>query len=456
MCGVRFDVCCLPCLRLIFPRVRKSLFICSIFISSLRPMKVFKFGGASVSTAERIHNVGAILKKYAGEQLLVIVSAMGKNTNALEKVANAFYLGEKEKALYLFETIKDDHTLLYQKLTGEDSVELESFFTEIEWLLHDKPVRNFDYYYDQIVCIGEMLSSLIVSRYLNKIGVKTQWIDVRDFIRTDNNFRDARIDWTTTALKVEEHIKPLYEETGIVLTQGFIGATDENESTTLGREGSDYSAAVFANLLDAECQIIWKDVKGVMNADPKLYKEAQWIRELNYQEVIEMAYYGAQVIHPKTIKPLQNKGIPLYVKSFLNPDEEGTCIHNQPLKNLPPIIVYKADQVLLQLSSKDFSFVGEGLTAEVYRIFESINFKPNLTQNAAISLLCVVDDRADKVEAFALKAAEHFEVSVIRELMLLTVRHYQKELVNRLTEGYKIVLQQQTPETVQLVLKAHA
>ncbi|HUC82679.1 MAG TPA: aspartate kinase, partial [Flavisolibacter sp.] len=346
-------------------------------------MKVFKFGGASVGTAERIRNVGEILKNHGEQQLLIIVSAMGKTTNALEKVTEAFYRGEKEEALRLFENIKQEHLSIDGELTGDGDNELESFFTEIEWLLHDKPVREFDYYYDQIVCIGEMLSSMIVSRYLNSAGIANKWMDVRDIVRTDNNFRDAQIDWTVTAQKVQEQIRPLYKQTNLVLTQGFIGATDENESTTLGREGSDYSAAVFANLLDAECQVIWKDVQGVMNADPKLYAEAQWIKELNYREVIEMAYYGAQVIHPKTIKPLQNKGIPLYVKSFLNPNEEGTCIHNQPVNNLPPIIVYKEGQALVQLSSKDFSFVGEGLTAEVYRIFEQLKFKPNLTQNAA-------------------------------------------------------------------------
>lgn len=418
-------------------------------------MKVFKFGGASVGTAERIRNVGEILKNHGEQQLLIIVSAMGKTTNALEKVTEAFYRGEKEEALRLFENIKQEHLSIDGELTGDGDNELESFFTEIEWLLHDKPVREFDYYYDQIVCIGEMLSSMIVSRYLNSAGIANKWMDVRDIVRTDNNFRDAQIDWTVTAQKVQEQIRPLYKQTNLVLTQGFIGATDENESTTLGREGSDYSAAVFANLLDAECQVIWKDVQGVMNADPKLYAEAQWIKELNYREVIEMAYYGAQVIHPKTIKPLQNKGIPLYVKSFLNPNEEGTCIHNQPVNNLPPIIVYKEGQALVQLSSKDFSFVGEGLTAEVYRIFEQLKFKPNLTQNAAISLLCVLDDHPEKLEAFALNATSFFDVSVTKNLTLLTVRHYQKELVEKLTQGSKIVLQQQTPETVQLVLQAN-
>ncbi len=431
-------------------------------------MKIFKFGGASVSTADRIKNVAAIIKKHEGEQLLIIVSAMGKTTNALEKVVDTFFKGAKEEALLLFEKIKEDHLAIAEQLFRDSlhkkegdklttpyslfATSLNDFFTEIEWLLHDKPVRSYDYYYDQIVCIGEMLSSSILSQYLNETGINNVWIDVRDVIRTDDNFRDAKIDWTITKQKIFEKVQPLFTQYNIIISQGFIGATDENESTTLGREGSDYTAAVFANLLNAESVAIWKDVQGVMNADPKLYNDAQWIKDLNYREVIEMAYYGAQVIHPKTIKPLQNKNIPLYVRSFLNPDEEGTCIHNKAAASLPPIIVYKAEQVMVQLTSKDFSFVGEGLTAEVYRIFESLKFKPNLTQNAAISLLCIVDDQAEKVEAFALKAGHHFDVIVTKNLLLLTVRHYTKDIIDGLTNDYKIVLQQQTPETIQMVL----
>lgn len=429
-------------------------------------MKVFKFGGASINTIERIKNVGGILSKYKEEPLLVVVSAMGKTTNALEKVAGAFYAGHRNEALKLFEDIKQSHLNVLKALLANDEKEdpsetdspfsvhhsLQDFFTETEWLLHDKPVRPFDYYYDQIVCIGEMLSSSILSQYLNGAGIKNGWMDVRDLIRTDDNFRDAKIDWTVTAKNVEEKVKPLFDATNIVITQGFVGATDENESTTLGREGSDYSAAVFANLLGAESQTIWKDVQGVMNADPKLYPEAQWIKELNYREVIEMAYYGAQVIHPKTIKPLQNKSIPLYVKSFVHPDEEGTCIHNNSVNHLPPIIVYKGAQVLVQLSSATFEFVGEHLTAEVYRIFGGLKFKPNLIQSAAISLLCAVDDKPEKVEAFALQASEFFEVSVVKDLTLLTIRHYRRDVVEKLTAGQKILLQQQTPETVQYLL----
>lgn len=407
-----------------------------------------------MSTVERIKNVAAILKHFSGEQLLVVISAMGKTTNALEAVVNAFYEGKKQEALERFEAIKQEHIQTASQLMDNPVDQLSDYFTEVEWLLHDKPVKSYDYYYDQVVCIGELLSTCIMSHYLNSAGVQNILVDVRDVLRTDNTFRDARIDWQVTAEKVQEQILPLYDETSIVITQGFIGATDENESTTLGREGSDYTAAVFANLLNAESQTIWKDVQGVMNADPKLYDKAQWISELNYREVIEMAYYGAQVIHPKTIKPLQNKNIPLVVKSFLDPTANGTVIHNRNVDHLPPIIVYKDKQVLAQLSSKDYSFVGEGLTAEVYRIFQSLKFRPNLTQNAAISLMCVLDDRADKIESFGLKAAEHFDVQLQKNLMLLTIRHYNPEIVAELTNGKTILLRQQTPETVQMLMQA--
>lgn len=415
-------------------------------------MKVFKFGGASVSTIERIQKVGEILKSYDGGQLLVVISAMGKTTNSLEAVVGAFYKGNNKQALQLFEDIKTQHLNIAAGLMNETVPQLADFFTEVEWLLHDKPVRSYDYYYDQVVCVGELLSTAIVSAYLNSCGVVNQWIDVRDIIRTDNNFREARVDWVVTAQKVQQSISPILKN-NLVITQGFIGSTDENESTTLGREGSDYSAAVFANLLNAESQTIWKDVQGVMNADPKQYSAAQWIEELNYREVIEMAYYGAQVIHPKTIKPLQNKGIPLLVKSFLNPQEQGTVIHNRNIQALPPIIVYKYNQVLLELSTRDFSFVSEGATSELYRFFEENRFPPNLTQNAAVSFLCVVDDHKEKVESLAHAAAEIFDVKLIRDLILLTIRHYNDELLQELCAGHNVILRQQTPETIQIVLQ---
>jgi len=420
-------------------------------------MKVFKFGGASVNNIERINLVGRILKQFYHEKLLIVVSAMGKTTNALEKVVGAFYNGKKEEALQLFELVKNQHLgtakqlLVTHYLACEE--QLKNFFTEAEWLLHDDPQKPYDYYYDQVVCIGELLSTTIISYYLNEIGVKNKWIDVRDVIRTDDSFRDANIEWEVTNSKVSTSILPLFDETNFILTQGFIGATDENESTTLGREGSDYTAAVFASMLNAESQTIWKDVSSVMNADPKQFPDAQPITELNYNEVIEMAYYGAQVIHPKTIKPLQNKNIPLYVKCFLDPSLPGTLIHNHPVHHLPPIIVIKEKQALVEMSSKDFSFVGEHHVGALYHLLEKLKIKPNLTQNTAISFICVLDDRPEKIEKLAFEVSEIFDVQVMKELSLLTVRHYNKDVFEKLTQGKTILLRQQTTDTIQMLMQ---
>ena len=285
-------------------------------------MKVFKFGGASINSTDRISNVANILRDHPGEKILVIISAMGKTTNALEKVTDAFFEGRKDEALTLFKEVKKNHlnTLKYlvsiQWKKAEDA--LADFFTEVEWLLHDKPVRGYDYYYDQIVCSGELMSTAMISAYLNEAGIDNRWVDVRDIIRTDNQFRDAVIDWTITDEKVKSIIEPLFAETDLIITQGFIGATDENESTTLGREGSDYSAAVFANLLNAESQTIWKDVEAVMSADPKQFSHVEALPALSYREVVEMAYYGAQVIHPKPSNPCRtNKSPCMYGASLI-------------------------------------------------------------------------------------------------------------------------------------------
>ncbi|MFT3680044.1 MAG: aspartate kinase [Ferruginibacter sp.] len=416
-------------------------------------MKVFKFGGASINSTERIENVAAIIRSFAGEKLFIIISAMGKTTNALEKVVEAFFEGKKEEALTLFTAIKEDHINTARKLTGNTPKGFTDIFTEVEWLLHDKPVRDFDYYYDQVVCTGELLSTIIVSEYLNSISVNNIWTDVRDIMRTDDNFRDAGIDWAYTQQKVNEIIKPSFANTDIIIAQGFIGSTDENESTTLGREGSDYSAAIFANMLDAKSQTIWKDVEGVMNADPKLFPDAVFISELSYDEVIEMAYYGAQVIHPKTIKPLQNKNIPLHVRCFLKPELTGTIITTKHVHNLPPVIVVKSKQVLLQLSSKDYSFVEDTLVSKLHHLLNNIKIRPNLSQNGAISLLCCLDDRPEKIEKLALAAEEYFDVQVEKELTLLTVRHYTNATVEKLTAGKDQLLIQKTRETIQVLMK---
>lgn len=420
-------------------------------------MKIFKFGGASVNSVERVKNVAEILNRFPDEKILVVVSAMGKTTNALEKVVNAFYEGKKEEALQLFEQVKQQHlsTAKYLLVTNYPSCEqqLKDFFTEVEWLLHDRPERDYDYYYDQVVSIGELLSTAIVSAYMNEAGVENKWMDVRDIFRTDDDFRDANIDWEYTSSKVLSSVVTEFDRANIILTQGFIGATDENESTTLGREGSDYSAAIFANMLNAEGLTIWKDVENVMNADPKQFNDAIPIAELNYNEVVEMAYYGAQVIHPKTIKPLQNKNIPLYVKCFLNPDLPGTIIHNKPVHQLPPIIVLKEKQVMIQMSSRDFSFIGEQHVGHLYHLFERLHLKPNLTQNGAISFVAVLDEWAEKIEKLAIEASAFLDVQVTKGLSLLTIRHYNKEVFDRLTKEKTILLRQQTPETIQVLLK---
>jgi aspartate kinase len=420
-------------------------------------MKVFKFGGASVDGIERIEQVARILYDYQEEKLLIVISAIGKTTNALEKVTEAFYAGDSQAALTLFNAIKQSHLTISKYLLVKNYnntlEQLSHFFTEIEWMLHDKPVRDYDYYYDQIVCIGELLSTAIVSAYLNETGIKNKWIDVRDLFRTDSNFRDANINWTVTGEQVQVQLMPLFKEYNIVITQGFIGSTDENESTTLGREGSDYSAAVFANLMNAESQTIWKDVEGIMNADPKKFNDAVLMKELNYNELIEMAYYGAQVIHPKTIKPLQNKNIPLYVKCFLDSTLPGTVIHGHHVKGLPPVIVLKEKQVLMQFNARDFSFVGEHAVGELFHLFEKIRIRPNLSQNGAISFLCCFDDNDEKIQQIAWDASEQFDVEVEKGLTLLTIRHYQDELLKTMLADKKVILRQEFHMMVQVLMK---
>lgn len=416
-------------------------------------MKVFKFGGASINNAERIKNISAILRSYPDEKFLVVISAMGKTTNALEKVADAFYKGNKETALQLFEEVKQVHLTLANELLKQPFDNINDFFIEVEWLLHDKPVKDFDYYYDQVVCTGELLSSSIVSKFLNQSEIINTWIDVRNVIRTDDNFRDANVDVEFTQNKINQIILPIFNNTNIVIAQGFIGSTDENESTTLGREGSDYTGALFANMMNAESLTIWKDVEGVMNADPKEFPDAASIKALSYDEVIEMAYYGAQVIHPKTIKPLQNKNIPLYVRCFLNRDAPGTTISNKHHHQLPAIIVFKQNQVLINLSTKDFSFVGEEPMIKLYRMFAELKIKPNLTQNAAISILLCMDDVSEKIEKLAVKAAEIFDVQLEKDLTLLTIRHYKPGIIKKLSKDKIIVLEQKTKDTIQMLMK---
>ncbi len=420
-------------------------------------MKVFKFGGASVNSVDRIKQVADILRLYPDDKKVVVISAMGKTTNALEKVVEAFFSNRKEEALQLFNHVKKQHLntakyLLVASANATD-VRLLDLFTEVEWTLHDKPVKDFDYYYDQIVCAGELFSSTIISAYLNEQEMGNTWIDVRDIFRTDDHFRNAGIDWKHTEKSIFDKVVPCFDAHDIVVTQGFIGATDENESTTLGREGSDYSAAVFGNLLHAESVTIWKDVPGIMNADPKAFPAAVVMPELNYDEVIEMAYYGAQVVHPKTIKPLENKNIPLIVKCFIEPALPGTVIHHKTIKNLPAVFVVKQNQALLHLHSRDFSFIDEHAVSRLYHLLAQKNISPNLIQTGAVALMVCTDDKEDKIDQLAAAASEIFDVQVEKGLSLLTIRHYTKEAVAQMTAGKYIVLMQQSPHTVQFLLR---
>ncbi|SIN87250.1 aspartate kinase [Chitinophaga niabensis] len=421
-------------------------------------MKVFKFGGASLETIERIQQVGKIIQAYPDDKLLIVISAMGKTTNELENVAKNFFMRKREIASQLLYNIEQHHLQVAESLLGTKEhplfTQLQQFFTEAEWTLGEKPLRNYDYYYDQLVGLGELLSTAIVSAYFNQVGITNVWLDVRDVFRTDDNFRDANIDWEVTQRQVNEKVLPLFNAVDIVIAQGFIGSTDQNESVTLGREGSDYSAAVFANLLNAESQTIWKDVEGLKNADPKLFPNTVNIPEIGFNEVIEMAYYGAQVIHPKTIKPLQNKQIPLYVKCFLDKDLPGTVIKGDADgRKLPPLIILKKNQVLITITSRAYDFITEDKISDIYEIFHDKKVKINLTQNAAISFSCCIDNNPEKIELLIKALHAGFKISYNEGLELLTVRHFKNGLLEELTKGRKILLEQRSDSTVQLIMK---
>lgn len=420
-------------------------------------MKVFKFGGASIKDFDSIQNVAHILENYKDEKILIVISAMGKITNALEKVAEAFYEGKRKDAIHLFEKVKTYHLNLLKYLIilhwKAATQQLNGYFQKVATLLQEVPVKDYNYYYDQIVCTGELLSSTLISFFLNEKKISNQWIDVRDVLITDATFRDAKVNWEATKINVAEKLLPLFKQHHFLITQGFIAATDENQSTTLGREGSDYTAAIFADLLEAEDVTIWKDVNGIMNADPKECKEAVTIEELSYKETIEMAYYGAQVVHPKTIKPLQNKKIPLYVRSFMDMSLRGTIITEKQSHHLPAIIVYKQNQAMITLQTLDFSFV-EGKPINFLReILDELRIKPNLTQNAAISLNVCVDNSSEKIEQIASKASQIFNVQIQRNLTLLTLRHYTSESADSILKNKDIILLQKTSETIQALFK---
>ncbi len=416
-------------------------------------MRVFKFGGASVKDAAGIRNVASIIQNYGEKDLVVVVSATGKTTNALEVVVKSYFDNTDAKAA--FEIVKKNHQTICADLFNEEHTEvykkLEALYTKVDNLLEETQKAEYNYVYDQIVSQGETISSVILSAYLNASGVKNNWLDVRDVMKTDNTYREAVVDWNKTQALMISIVKPLVAN-NIVVTQGFIGCTTENFTTTLGREGSDYTAAIFANMLDAENQTIWKDVPGVMNGDPRVFDDAVFIDEISFNEAVEMTFYGATVIHPKTIKPLQNKNIPLLVKSFINPEGKGSVVGGSD-NNLPPIRIVKNNQALITLHTKDFSFVEDEVVAEIFSSFFKANLKLNMMQQGAISFEAVVDNIPEKIEKIKAALEEKFKFTIDENLMILTIRHYPDyEYIHKFKNERKTLLEQRRVSTYQGLL----
>ncbi len=419
-------------------------------------LKVFKFGGASVKDADAIRNVANILQQYQEEKLVIVVSAMGKTTNALEEILKAHAKGKMEEAKTLLTKTKQAHYDICLNLFGEAHEiydTLNDVFVEIEWVIEEEMIDPYDYVYDQIVSVGELASTKIVAAYLNHIGLKAHWQDARDLILTDNLYREAWVQWTETQENIDRILKPQLKQEGFVVTQGFIGSSSENFTTTLGREGSDYSAAILSFCLDAESMSIWKDVPGVLTADPRLFKNVTKLDRLSYREAIEMTYYGAKVIHPKTIKPLQNKSIPLYVKSFIDPEGSGTCIAADVDDLYPPMIAIEKDQALVRISTRDFSFVAEQHLKHIFEQAATHRLQINMMQNTAISFVICVNDIDDRVERFMEGIQEAYQTVLERGLELVTIRHYNKPTLKSLQDGKVILLDERSRNTVQMVTK---
>ncbi len=419
-------------------------------------MQVFKFGGASVKDAEGVKNVAEVLKQFPGKKTCVVISAMGKTTNSLERLSKAFFY-KTENAEEILEEIKAYHFGICKNLFSSDShsiyTDLENTFVELYWAIEDEPTHGFDFEYDQIVSIGEVLSTKIVSAYLNETGLKNKWIDVRGLIQTDNTYREGKVDFELTEKLIQRDLLPVFNSSDIIITQGFIGGTSENFTTTLGREGSDYTASILAYCLNAKDVTIWKDVPGVLNADPKWFNRTKKIDELSYHDAIELTYYGATVIHPKTIKPLQNKNIPLYVKSFLKPKDDGTVIRDGEKRLNIPSYIFKVDQVLISIQPKDFSFIAEDNLSDIFEVFSKHGVKINLMQLSAISFSVCCDHNEEKVKDLVSELQNQFKVLYNSGLELMTVRYYTQETIDALTVNKIILLEQRSRFTVQMVMK---
>ena len=420
-------------------------------------MRVYKFGGASIAEASRMQAVLPIMADV--QPVLIVLSALGKTTNALEAIVKAACAGNKEEGLKLAKQLEQQHLDYAKALLDTEHYliaekELKPYFSELEQAVSSADGSHFDCSYDQVVCMGEIFSSRMFALYLLQNKVPHEWVDVRNVISTDDTYRDAVLDWELSTNNAKRVIGSALDSGKSVVTQGFIGSTKEGKSVTLGREGSDYTAASLASMLGAESVTIWKDVNGLQNADPKLFPNTVKIEAISFHEVIEMAFYGAQIIHPKTIKPLQNSDIPLYVKCFFDKSLPGSVIKsdvgNTPY---PPLIVLKDNQVLIQVKTRDFSFITEENLSKLYHIFSGLKIKINLIQNAAISFVACIDNREDKVKALIEALGKDYWVSINEMVNLLTVRHYTPEVIADLTKDKQILLRQETRKTLQVVMK---
>lgn len=425
----------------------------------LMKVQVFKFGGASVHSAAGVRNVADILRRFHGKPLMIVISAMGKTTNAMEGVLRQFHEGDAVAMVEEYHKVRDYHLGIAHELFSDKDHPvfhaIKNLFEDLRAYLAIGPAASFDESYDQVVGFGELFSTTIVNHYLNHCGIACKLFDARYIIRTDSTFRDARVDWTKTQLAVQKQLFTFFEEEKgrLAMTQGFIGSSPDGKTTTLGREGSDYSAAILAYTLRTKDVTIWKDVPGVLNADPKWFKNPKKLDQLSFREAIELAYYGASVIHPKTIKPLENANIRLHVKSFLEPDAPGTTVENLHEWNVAvPIYIRKVSQVLISVSPRDFSFIIEENLGHIFQILAQHKVKANMIQNSAISFSFCTDSIPERIRPMISELKKSYEVRFNEGLELYTIRHYTPQAIARITKKKKILLEQKSRTMVHLVV----
>jgi len=421
-------------------------------------MLVFKFGGASVKDADAIRNVASILSLYPNKKLTVVVSAMGKSTNKLEEIVTALETKNQKLFVGLVDELESFHKDIMAALFPEKHFRIyqtiEELFESLRSKFETVFSENISFEYDQIVSLGEVLSSQIVSAYLIEQDFSVQWMDARKLIRTDHSYQEGKVDWVKSEQLIQEKMMPAFQEADILLTQGFIGHTAEGFTTTLGREGSDYTAGILAYCGHAESVTIWKDVPGMLNADPKYFSNTKKLDSISFKEAIELSYYGASVIHPKTIQPLQNRNIPLFVKSFLNPQADGTVIQaSSSMDHLIPSYIFKFDQALYSFTPKDFSFIVEENLSVIFGKLSALNIKINLMQNSALSFSILVDQKKLKRDEFLSLFQTDYEVKYNENLSLVTIRHYDEQTIEQVTQEKEIILQQRTRHTARFVLK---